>query len=44
MFMNYTLRKHIVETDKLAKEKIEVLMKQMLVKNPVDVNLKDTDP
>ncbi len=44
MFMNKTLRKHIVETDKQAKRKFEILMKQMLQKNPIDENLKDTDP
>ena len=33
MFMNCTLRKHIVETDKQAKEKFEILMAQMLEKN-----------
>lgn len=44
MFMNKTLRKHIVETDKQAKERFEVLMKQMLQKNPIDENLKNTAP
>lgn len=44
MFMNYTLRKHIVETDKLAKERLETLMKQMLEKNPIDENLKNSNP
>ncbi len=44
MFMNKTLRKHIVETDKQAKERFEMLMKQMLEKNPIDENLKDIDP
>lgn len=44
MFMNCTLRKHIVETDKQAKGRFEVLMKQMLEKNPIDENLKNTDP
>ncbi len=44
MFMNKTLRKHIVETDKLAKERLETLMKQMLEKNPIDENLKNTVP
>ena len=43
MFMNKTLRKHIVETDKQAKERVEILMKQMLEKNPIDENLKNTD-
>ena len=38
------LSKHIVDTDKQAKEKFEILMKQMLDKNPIDENLKDTDP
>ena len=44
MFMNWTLRKHIVETDKQAKRKFEILMNQMLGKNPIDENLKDTNP
>ena len=44
MFMNCTLRKHIVDTDKQAKQKFEILMQQMLEKNPIDENLKNTDP
>ena len=44
MFMNKTLRKHIVETDKQAKQRFEILMKQMLEKNPIDENLKNTYP
>lgn len=44
MFMNKTLRKHIVETDKQAKVRFKTLMKQMLEKNPIDENLKNTDP
>ena len=44
MFMEGTLRKHIVDTDIQAKERLEILMKQMLEKNPIDENLKDTDP
>ena len=44
MFMNCTLRKHIVETDKQAKARFEVLMKQILEKNPIDENLKNTNP
>lgn len=44
MFMNCTLRKHIVETDKQAKRRLEILMEQMLEKNPIDENLKNTDP
>ena len=30
MFMNKTLRKHIVETDKQTKQRFEILMKQIL--------------
>ena len=30
MFMNKTLRKHIVETDKQAKQRFEILMKQII--------------
>ena len=44
MFMNCTLRKHIVDTDKQAKDKFEMLMNQMLERNPIDENLKNTDP
>ena len=44
MFMDNTLRKHIVDTDKQAKERFEMLMAQMLEKNPIDENLKNTDP
>jgi len=44
MFMNKTLRKHIVEIDKQAKRRFEILMKQMLEKNPIDENLKDIAP
>ena len=44
MFMNKTLRKHIVETDKQAKQRLEILMQQMLEKNPIDENLENTDP
>ena len=44
MFMNVTLRKHIVDTDIQAKERLEILMKKILEKNLIDENLKDTDP
>ena len=44
MFMNKTLRKHIVEIDEQAKESFKMLMAQMLEKNPIDENLKNTDP
>ena len=44
MFMNKTLRKHIVETDKQAKRRLKILMAQMLEKNPIDENLKNTNP
>ena len=44
MLLDGTLRKHIVDTDIQAKERFEILMKQMLEKNPIDENLKDTDP
>ena len=43
MFMNKTLRTHIVETDKQAKRRVELLMNEMLKKNPIDENLKNTD-
>ena len=44
MFMNKTLRKHIVEIDKQAKESFKMLMAQMLEKNPIDENLKNAAP
>ena len=44
MFMNKTLRKHIVKIDKQAKERYELLMKQMQERNPIDENLKNTAP
>lgn len=37
MLMDNTLRKHIVDTDKQAKERFETLMAQMLEKNPIDI-------
>ena len=36
MFMDGTLRKHIVDTDKQAKVRYDILMKQMLEKNPIN--------
>ena len=42
MFMNKTFRKHIVKTDNQVKQRFEILMKQMLEKNPIDENLKNT--
>ena len=44
MLMYGTLRKHIIDTDKQANERFEILMKQVLDKNPVDENVKDTNP
>ena len=44
MLLEDTLRKHIVNTDIQARERLEILMKQMLEKNPIDEILKDTDP
>ena len=44
MIMDGTLRKHIVDTDIYAKERLKTLMNQMLDKNPIDESLKDTDP
>ena len=44
MLLDGTLRKDIIDTDKQAKERLEILMKQMLENNPIDENLKDTDP
>ena len=43
MLLDGTLRKHIVDTDKQAKERFEILMKQMLEKNPINEELKNTD-
>lgn len=34
----------IVDTDIQAKKRLDILMMQMLDKNPIDENLKDTDP
>ena len=39
-----TLRKHVVDTDIQAKERLKILINRMLEKNPIDENLKDTDP
>ena len=44
MFLDGILRKHIVDTDIQVKARLEILMKRMLDKNPIDENLKDTDP
>ena len=44
MLLDGTLRKHIVDTDIQARERLEILMKKILEKNPIDENLKDTDP
>ena len=44
ILMDGTLRKHIIDTDKQANERFEILMKQILDKNPIDETLKDTDP
>ncbi|MEE0866595.1 MAG: TnpV protein [Clostridia bacterium] len=44
MLVEGTLRKHIINIDIQSKKKLEILMKQMLEKNPIDENLKDTDP
>ena len=44
MLLDGTLRKHIVDIDIQAKKRLETLIKQMLDKNPIDENLKDTDP
>ena len=44
ILLDGTLRKHIVDTDIQAKERLKTLMNQMLDKNPIDENLKDTDP
>lgn len=44
IILDGVLRKHIVDIDILAKERVETLMKQMLDKNSIDEKLKDTDP
>ena len=44
MLLDGTIRKHIVDTDIQAKERLKILMKQMLDKNPIDEKLKDTAP
>ena len=43
MLINGTFRKYIVKTDKQAKKKFEIFMKQMLEKNLIDEDLKNTD-
>lgn len=42
--MKDSLKKHIVDSDIQSKERLEILMNQMLAKNPIDKSLKDTDP
>ena len=44
MLLEGTLRKHIIDTDIQANERLEILINQMLDKNPIDENLKDTEP
>ena len=44
MLLEGTLRKHIVDTDIQAKKRLEILMKRILDKNPIDEKLKDTYP
>lgn len=44
MILDGTLRKHIVDTDIQAKERLKTLMKQVFEKNPIDESLKNTDP
>lgn len=44
MLLDGTLRKHIVDTDIQAKERLEILTKQILDKNLIDENLKNTAP
>ena len=44
MLLDGTLRKHIVDTDIQAKERLGILMKRILDKNSIDENLKDTAP
>ena len=44
MVMDGTLRKHIVDIDIQARERLEILMKQMLDKNPINESLMDTEP
>lgn len=43
MFINKTLRKHIVDIDIQAKTRFEILMKLMLERNPIDEELKNTN-
>lgn len=43
MFIEGSLIKHIVDTDKQVKKRFEILMKQILEKNPIDEELKNTD-
>ena len=44
MFMNKTLRKHIVEIDLQAKEKVKLLINQFKENENISEDLKDTNP
>lgn len=44
MLLDGVLRKHSIDIDKQAKARYDILMKQMLEKNPIDEKLKDTNP
>ena len=44
MLIEKSLRKHIVETDKQAKRRFEMLMQQMLERNPINEDLKNANP
>ena len=44
MLLDGTLRKHILDTDIQANERLKILINKMLDKNPIDESLKDTDP
>lgn len=44
MLLDGTLRKHIVDIDIQDRERLEILMRQVLEKNPINENLKDTNP
>ena len=44
MLLEGNLRRHIIDTDIQANERLEILINQMLDKNPIDESLKDIEP
>ena len=44
MLMEGTLRKHIVETDMQAKDKVEIIIKQLKEQSDLTEEMKDSNP